>query len=161
MHRFSVFALTFHGLTAQDCTRHRHLHKGGAIAKLKTGNGCAQVRRKGRYAAQTFRRQKDAQEWALEVERCIYKGVAITPRAKVRTKTFADLIRLHVSDLLDVGKPIRRSKAAVMETQVKSIGFMTLKDPSRERLIEFGKKRAKEGAGPVTLSIDFSYIGTV
>ncbi len=132
-----------------------------SIAKLISGNWRAQVRRKGRYAAQTFRRQRDAQEWALEVERCIDKGLAIAPRAKTRTKTFGDLIRLHVSDLLDVGKPIRRSKAAVMEALVKSMGSVALKDLSRERFIEFGKKRAKEGAGPVTLSIDFSYIGTV
>lgn len=51
---------------------------------------------------------------ALEVERCIDKGLAIVPRAKAKTKTFGDLIRLHVSDLLKVGKPIRRSKAGVL-----------------------------------------------
>jgi hypothetical protein len=31
---------------------------------------------------------------------------------------------------------------------------------NRERLIEFGRKRAKEGAGPATLAIDLSFIRT-
>jgi hypothetical protein len=32
---------------------------------------------------------------------------------------------------------------------------------NRERLIEFGRKRAKQGAGPATLSIDLSFIRTI
>jgi hypothetical protein len=32
---------------------------------------------------------------------------------------------------------------------------------SRERLIEFGRKRAKQGAGPATLAIDMSFIRTI
>ena len=34
-------------------------------------------------------------------------------------------------------------------------------DLTRERLIGYGKARAKEGAGPVTLGIDIGYIRTV
>src|SRR3546814_12600406 len=36
-----------------------------------------------------------------------------------------------------------------------------LKDLTRERLIQFGKDRAKEGAGPVTLSADLGYLKLV
>ena len=38
---------------------------------------------------------------------------------------------------------------------------MKIQDLTRERLIEFGKKRAKQGAGSSTLAIDFSFIRTV
>ena len=39
------------------------------FTKLPSGNWRGQVRRKGRYAAETFRRKKDAESWALEIER--------------------------------------------------------------------------------------------
>ena len=47
-----------------------------AIVKLASGNWRTQVRRKGRYASSTFRRRKDAEEWAIETERSIDQGGA-------------------------------------------------------------------------------------
>lgn len=49
------------------------------FARLKSGHWRAQVRRKGRYAADTFLRRRDAETWALEtwaleVERAIDFG---------------------------------------------------------------------------------------
>jgi len=41
------------------------------------------------------------------------------------------------------------------------LGCVTLRDLSRERLIAFGKLRAKEGAGPVTIGMDLGYVRTV
>jgi hypothetical protein len=32
---------------------------------------------------------------------------------------------------------------------------------TRERLIKYGRDRAHEGAGPATLAIDISFIGTI
>jgi integrase len=107
-------------------------------------------------------RRYDAEEWALEVERSIDRGVPIKrSRPNEQPKIFADLITLHIDDLVEVGKPIRRSKAAVMESLKISLGRVRISDLTRERLIEFGKKRAKQGAGPATLAIDFSFIRTV
>jgi integrase len=42
-----------------------------------------------------------------------------------------------------------------------SLGRVNLKDITREKLIEFGRKRAAQGAGPATLAIDFAFIRTV
>lgn len=42
-----------------------------------------------------------------------------------------------------------------------SLGATRAKDLTRERLIEYGRKRFKDGAGPVTLAIDFSHIRTI
>jgi hypothetical protein len=36
-----------------------------------------------------------------------------------------------------------------------------IQDLTRQRLVEFGKQRAKQGAGPSTVAIDFSFIRTV
>jgi hypothetical protein len=34
-------------------------------------------------------------------------------------------------------------------------------DLTKQELVQFGRRRAKEGAGAATLAIDFSFIGTV
>lgn len=61
----------------------------------------------------------------------------------------------------EVGKSPRRSKAAVMASLKTELGRVKLPALNRERLIEFGRKRAKEGAGPATLAIDMSFIRTI
>jgi hypothetical protein len=43
-----------------------------------------------------------------------------------------------------------------------SLGRVRLQDITREKLVEFGRKRAAQGAGPATLAIDdFSFIRTI
>lgn len=82
------------------------------FTKLKSGSWRAQVRRKGKYVNETFLRRRDAEEWALDVERRIDRGESPTKRNRRDAKTFGDLIRLHLADLHEVGKQIGRSKAA-------------------------------------------------
>jgi hypothetical protein len=43
------------------------------------------------------------------------------------------------------------------------LSLKTVKTPqlNRERLIEFGRKQAKEGTGPATPAIDMSFIRTI
>jgi hypothetical protein len=57
------------------------------------------VRRKGKYVNETFLRRKDAEEWALEVERRIDRGEPAIARGSRDAKTFGDLIKLHREDL--------------------------------------------------------------
>jgi len=80
--------------------------------KLNSGSWRAQVRRKGKYLNETFLRRKDAEEWALEVERRIDRGEPAIARTSRDAKTFGDLVKLHREDLQEVGKRIGRSKAA-------------------------------------------------
>ena len=80
------------------------------------------MRRKGKYVNETFRRRKDAEEWALEVERRIDRGESALARSSRDTKTFADLIKLHREDLQEVGKPIGRSKAASLALLERRLG---------------------------------------
>jgi integrase len=131
------------------------------ITKLASGNWRAQVRRKGRYAADTFRRRIDAEEWALDTERCIDRNITPRRRPKGPARTFGDLIDLHVQDMHEVGKPPRRSKAAVMQALKMSLGGVKIPNLNREHLIDYGKRRARHGAGPATLAIDFSFIRTI
>ena len=52
------------------------MHILATIFRLSSGNWRVQIRRKGRYISETFRRHKDAEEWALENERRIDRGEA-------------------------------------------------------------------------------------
>ena len=126
------------------------------FTQLASGNWRVQIRRKTRYVAETFRRRKDGEEWALEMERNIDRNGSSKPRAVRNVRTFGDLIDLHDEDMCEVGKPPRRSRAAVMASLKTELGSVKLPALNRERLIEFGRKRAKQGAGPATLAIDLS-----
>ena len=132
-----------------------------AFNRLPSGYWRVQVRRKRKYASRTFRLKTDAERWALEAERAIATGKGIdAPQVDSRT-TFGDLIRQHISDMAEVGKAPLRSKAKSLEKIQRSLGAVPLGELTRERLIGYGKARAKEGAGPVTVGIDIGYIRTV
>ena len=120
----------------------------------------AQVRRKGRYISRSFRRRQDADELALETERNIDRGLEPNAASPKIIQTFGDIIALHNGDMLEVRKSIWRSKAAVLEWLRLSLGPSPINDLRRVKLIEYGKKRAKQGAGPATLAIDFSFTST-
>ena len=79
------------------------------FTQMASGNWRVQVRRKTRYVAETFRRRKDGEEWALEMERNIDRNGSSKPRVARNVRTFGDLIDLHDEDMHEVGKPPRRS----------------------------------------------------
>lgn len=66
-----------------------------------------------------------------------------------------------MADLHEVGKPIGRSKRASLRCLESRLGACKIAEMDRERLIQFGRERAREGAGPVTLGIDLGYIRTI
>jgi integrase len=130
------------------------------FTKLKSGSWRVQIRRKGKYVNETFLRRKDAEEWALDIERKIDRHEPATTRSR-SAKLFGDLIALHRDDLEEVGKKIGRSKDASLKFLDKRLGHLRCAELDRERLITFGKERAAEGAGPVTVGIDLGYIKTI
>jgi len=109
---------------------------------MASGNWRVQIRRKGRYVAETFRRRKDGEEWALEMERNIDRGKGPCPSVRLHLRTFGDLIDLREEDMKEIGRPPRRSKAAVLAALKIELGSVKLPALDRGRLIEFGRKRA-------------------
>ena len=160
MHSFlRHHATPYRGSSTAQCTRSAHAL--ATFTKLNSGSWRAQVRRKGKYVNETFLRRKDAEEWALEVERRIDRGESALSRSSRDAKTFGDLIKLHREDLQEVGKRIGRSKSASLAFLEHRLGRLRLPELDRGRLIQFGKERAREGAGPVTLGIDLGYVKTI
>jgi hypothetical protein len=127
------------------------------FTRLKSGSWRAQVRRKGKYVNETFLRRKDAEEWALDIERRIDRQEPTTARRSRDAKLFGDLVTLHRRDLKEVGKFMGRSKTSSLIFLDQRLGRLRLSELDRERLITFGKERALEGAGPVTVNIDLGY----
>jgi integrase len=130
-------------------------------SKLPSGSWRVQVRRKGRYISETFLKRDDARRWATEAEGRIDRGETPTSERAGRLRTFGQLIDLHVADMKEVGKAPGRSKDATLKMLKRILGKRKLVELDRDRFIDFGKARAAEGAGPVTLSIDIGIIKLV
>ncbi len=131
------------------------------IRQLASGHWQVQIRLKGRKVTETFLRYDHAREWATAAEGQIDKGSAPTGRRARGAKTFGTLIDLHIDDMKEVGKPPRRSKSATLAMLHRELGAFKLSELDRERLIKFGRDRAKNGAGPVTLGQDIGAIKLV
>lgn len=131
------------------------------FTKLKSGSWRAQIRRKGQYVNETFLRRKDAEEWALDMERRIDRQEPAVTRKSRDAKLFRDLVALHRQDMEEVGIQMGRSKDFCLISLTETLGHLKIAELDRERLIRFGRDRARKGAGPVTLGMDFGYIKTV
>lgn len=86
------------------------------------------------------------------------RGETPTKSRTARLKTFGELIDLHIDDMCDVGKSPRRSKAAALAMLQRHLGKCNIAALDRERLIRFGRDRAAQGAGPMTLGIDIGFV---
>src|SRR5215475_8315975 len=75
-HVFTRFDLSVHTW----CTRKPECTRVATFTQLGSGNWRVQVRRKTRYVAETFRRSKDGEGWALEMERNIDRNGSSKPR---------------------------------------------------------------------------------
>jgi len=127
----------------------------------RRGKWRAQVRRQGHTLIKTFTLKHDAEVWVREAERAIDQERDPSVRRVSKQDTFASLIDLHINDLHAHGKPVRRSKDAVLTSLRKRLGDVPVSQLTRERLIAYGRERARDGAGPATLSVDISFIGTI
>lgn len=131
------------------------------FTKLPSGSWRVQIRRKGSSVSQTFLRREDARRWARGAETQVDRGETPTGAKASIAKTFADLIDLHVADMKEVGKAPGRSKDATLRMLKRRLGKRRFGDLDRECIIKFGKARAAEGAGPVTVGMDIGVIKLV
>ncbi len=63
-----------------------------------------------------------------------------------------------MEDMKSVGKAPRRSKAATLKMLKTRLGGKKIAHLDRQLFIDFDQRRATEGAGPITLSIDIGAI---
>jgi len=99
--------------------------------------------------------------WAVEVEYALKNSLNPHAVSTNNNNTFGALVTTHIRDLQELGRPLLRGKAMCLEKLKRDLGSERLIALTRERLIAYGKEWAQEGAGPVTLPIDFGYIRTI
>lgn len=128
---------------------------------LPSGNWRAVIRRKRRYVAETFRRKIDAETWALDMERRADLGQDVATSRPASLATFADLIDLHISDVHEVRKPLRRSNKASLAHLRRRLGATPVAKLTRDVLVEYGRARGKEGVAPPTIAIEISFVNTI
>jgi integrase len=131
------------------------------IVKLPSDKWRVQIRRKGHVLSSTFAMKRDADSWARRIESEIDVGKTPTIKNIGNVKTFGALIDLHIVDMAEVGKLMGRSKIYSLDLLKAKLGSTHLENLNREKIIQFGKLRAKDGAGPVTVGIDIGYIKTI
>jgi integrase len=131
------------------------------ISKLPSGRWRAQIRHRGQSRSKTFRLKTEAETWSNRQERLYGKDDTAADLPPEATQTLADLIDLHINDMIEVGKPPQRSKDTTLQRLKRELGAVRLPHLTRERFVTYGRGRAKDGAGPCTLAIDFSFISTV
>ena len=83
------------------------------VFKTPGGKWRAQIRRRHIVASKVFFRKTDAEKWARETELQIDRGESVTLSGSKKLKSFADLVDIHIADMHEVGKPLRRSKGVV------------------------------------------------
>lgn len=131
------------------------------FVKQPSGSWRAIVRRKGWYISETFALREDARSWATTCERRIDQGKPPQKTRVLGSKSFAHLIDLYLEDLQDVGRRIGRTKSANLELLKTDLGAKDYAQLDRKAIIDFGRARARGGAGPVTVSMYIGEIKTV
>jgi integrase len=123
----------------------------------RDGRWRALVRRKGhRAVCRTFDTKSAAQAWARQIEAQLDAG------RPVGSATITDLIDCY-RKLRAVARPIRddSNEHYMLKTLGRLLGSVDAGKLTTERLLAFAQERKDEGAGPYTINMDLSKLGTV
>ena len=107
--------------------------------------------------SKSFPTKAAAQRWARRLEVDIDDGRSRTGRAA--TGTVGELLTRYEREI----DPIRRfgrTKTSSLGILERGLGAVRLRDLDADHIIRFARQRHKDGAGPVTIGIDLSYLGT-
>lgn len=119
----------------------------------------AQVRKTGAaWQSRTFATKAAARRWATRLESEIDAGRAMGGTAA--TGTLGELLDRYEREI-DPIKRFGRSKANSLGLIKAGLGTTRLRDLTAARIIAFARERHAAGAGPVTVAVDLSYLGTV
>lgn len=118
----------------------------------------ALVRRKGHRAlCRTFRTEAEAAAWAREVEGKIEAGTPVESGLTVR-RCIAEFRALR-----EARRPVKpgSTEAIMLRHLEDGIGSVQIDRLTPQRLAEWCRERAEDGAGPTTVGMEVSKLGTV
>jgi integrase len=113
-----------------------------------------QIRRKRRLISHYADSKQAAQKWARAQEHLLDQEVA----GKAPTRmTFGELMDVYTEHVGTGG----RSKQAALKLVKSFLGKYRLSELSAVVFLEFARRRAEQKAGPPTIRMDLTYVGTV
>jgi len=118
----------------------------------------AQVRRGGANESATFDTKTAADRWARRIEGEIDQGASLGQNRV--SGTVADLLASYETETRKA-KPIGRSKLGVMKQLRDGLGALPLRQLTSDAILAHCRKRRDNGAGPVTVGLDVSLLGTI
>lgn len=122
------------------------------------GKWRAQVRRKGhKTITKTHATKAEAAAWARKIETQLDLGRPMAPAV-----TVGDLVECY-RKLRAVARPIRddSNEHYMLKTLVRLLGDVDAHKLTTQELVTFAQRRKDEGAGPYTVNMDVSKLGTV
>jgi len=120
-----------------------------------------QIRRRGvKPITRTFRTKAEAARWALEWESRIETGAVHYDPGRV---TLAQMIEKYEALREDSGRPIAPTSNEWYQLRrfKERLGLIRVSEFSIDDLVAYCQERRREGAGPATVDMDVSKIGTV
>ena len=117
-----------------------------------------QVRRQGVFESATFDTKAAAQKWARRIEGEIDQGSALG-RERV-TGTVGELLDAYEVAARKI-RPFGRSKLGVLKQLRDGLGHVPLRTLTSDVILAHCRRRRERGAGPVTVGLDLSMLGTI
>lgn len=102
-------------------------------------------------------RRRDADEWAIMMERRIDCGESTSKTRPKHIRTVGDLVDLHIVDMRDAKKPLRRSKAYSLE-KIR-IWSAPLRQSSSDQSQPIGPGKVKAAQHWLNVPIGMSFPG--
>lgn len=130
------------------------------ITKI-SGKWRAQIRKRGhRPISRYFATSSAARAWADEVESAIAAGRSPTSPGALRV---ADAIRGYFQMRAKAGRPVPPTSNTryMLEHLLEDLGDSPVEDLTPDRLTDWARSRRDQGAGPYTVSMELSQLGTV
>lgn len=125
-----------------------------------SGKWRAQVRRKGVKAiTKTFATKREAQQWARKTEHQIDTGESLPQQAV----TLAHVVEQYRALRVESGREVLDTSSEHYQLTCLSdlLGEKVIHKLGVDDIVEFATKRKNEGAGPYTVNMDISKLGTV
>lgn len=123
--------------------------------RQRGGRWQVQVRLAGRAPrSATFDSKAEARDWARAIEAEVVTGRSAS------TENLDGLIRRYIEEVGAL-KPFGRTKVAALAKLRAELGHRRLSRLTSQDIVEYAHARRAEGAGPVTVALELSYLGTV
>lgn len=120
----------------------------------------AQIRRKGHKSiSKSFPTKGMAEAWTRKIEREM-DTMDFKDGRTLSSITLSDLVDRYSKEIGEV-KEFGRNKKAVLALLKRELGAVSMSGLTTDRLVEHVRKRRSDGAGGVTIGVEFTYLGGV